>query len=109
MRSRGATDETRSAMTSLRSALLAALILAGFIPVTVAVAQAPVEWYTDSGGGGVLAQPPPQSHDGGAEAPRTATGPVDLPESDISASEPVASPSKAEPVLGARSDEPAAA
>jgi hypothetical protein len=96
-------------MTLLRLAVLAALILAGFVPVTVALAQAPVEWYTDTGGGGVLAQPPQQSHDGGAEAPQTATGPVDIPESDISASEPVASPSQAEPVLGAPSDEPAPA
>jgi hypothetical protein len=39
-------------MTSLRLAVLAALILAGFVPVTVALAQAPVEWYTDTGGGG---------------------------------------------------------
>ena len=96
-------------MTSLRLAALAALTLAGFVPVTVAAAQAPVEWYTDTGGGGVLAQPPQQSHDGGAEAPRTATGPVDLPESDISAAEPVASASQAEPLLGAPSDEPAPA
>jgi len=96
-------------MTSLRLALLATLILAGFVPVTVALAQAPVEWYTDTGGGGVLAQPPQQSTDGGAEAPRTATGPVDLPESDISASEPVASASQAEPELGAPSDGPAPA
>ena len=96
-------------MTSLRLAVLAALILAGFVPVTVAVAQAPVEWYTDTGGGGVLAQPPPQSHDGGAEAPRTATGPVDIPESDISATPPTASPSQAEPALGAPADEPAPA
>ena len=94
-------------MTSLRLAVLAALILAGFVPVTVALAQAPVEWYTDTGGGGVLAQPPHQSKDGGAEAPRTATGPVDLPESDISATPPVASSSQAEPVLGAPADKPA--
>jgi hypothetical protein len=96
-------------MTSLRLAVLAALILAGFVPVTVALAQAPVEWYTDTGGGVVLAQPPQKSHDGGAEAPLTATGPVEVPESDISASEPVASPSQAEPELGAPSDEPAPA
>jgi hypothetical protein len=96
-------------MTSLRLAVLAALILAGFVPVTVALAQAPVEWYTDTGGGGVLAHPPQKSHDGGAEAPLTATGPVEVPESDISASEPVASPSQAEPELGAPSDEPAPA
>jgi hypothetical protein len=96
-------------MTSLRLAALAALTLAGFVPVTVAVAQAPVEWYTDTGGGGVLAQPSPHTKDGGAEAPRTATGPVDLPESDISAAEPVASSAQAEPVLGAPSDEPAPA
>jgi hypothetical protein len=96
-------------MTLLRLAVLAASLLAGFVPVTVALAQAPVEWYTDTGGGGVLAQPPRQSNDGGAEAPRTATGPVDVAESDISASEPVASASQAEPVLGAPSDEPAPA
>jgi hypothetical protein len=93
-------------MTLLRLSVLAASILAGFVPATVALAQAPVEWYTDTGGGGVLAQPPQQSNDGGAEAPRTATGPVDVAESDISASEPVASASQAEPVLGAPSDEP---
>ena len=96
-------------MTSLRLAVLAALILAGFVPVTVALAQAPVEWYTDTGGGGVLAQPPQQTVDGGAQAPQTATGPVDPPESDISATEPVASASQAEPELGASSDEPAPA
>jgi hypothetical protein len=96
-------------MTLLRLAVLAALILAGLVPVTVALAQAPVEWYTDTGGGGVLAQPPEQSKDGGAEAPRTATGPVDVAESDISASEPVASASQAEPELGAPSDQPAPA
>jgi hypothetical protein len=55
-------------MTSLRSALLAALILAGFIPVTVALAQAPVEWYTD-GGGGALAQPGRDGPTGGAVVP----------------------------------------
>jgi hypothetical protein len=96
-------------MASLRLALPATLILAGFVPVTVAVAQAPVDWYTDTGGGGVLAQPTPRAHNGGAQAPRTATGPVDLPESDISATPPVASPSQAEPVLGAPSDESAPA
>src|SRR5688500_5637772 len=96
-------------MTLLRLAATAALILAGFVPVSVALAQAPVEWYTDTGGGGVLAQPPQQSNDGGAEAPRTATGPVDVPESDISASDPVASTSQSEPVLGTPSDEPAPA
>jgi len=97
-------------MTSLRSALPAALILAGFIPVTVAVAQAPVEWYTDSGGGGVLAQPAGKSNNGGVVAPLTATGPVDLPESDISATEPVSSPAQAasEPSGAAKPHAPAA-
>jgi hypothetical protein len=55
-------------MTSLRSVALAALILAGFIPVTVAVAQAPVEWYTD-GGGGALAQPGRDGPTGAAVVP----------------------------------------
>ena len=95
-------------MTLLRLALLAAVILAGFAQVTVAVAQAPVEWYRDTGGGGVLAQPTrPLSHDGGAPAPRTASGETDVPESDISATPPVASPAQAEPVLGAPGDDPA--
>jgi hypothetical protein len=95
-------------MTLLRLALLAAVILAGFAQVTVAVAQAPVEWYRDTGGGGVLAQPThPLSPDGGAPAPRTASGEVDVPDSDISATPPVASPAQAEPVLGAPAHEPA--
>jgi hypothetical protein len=94
-------------MTLLRLALLAAVILAGFAQVTVAVAQAPVEWYRDTGGGGVLAQPTPQSQDGGAAAPRTASGQVDVPESDISATPPVASPAQVEPELGAPTREPA--
>jgi hypothetical protein len=95
-------------MTSLRLALLATVILAGFVPVTVAVAQAPVEWYRDTGGGGVLAQPTrPLGHDGGAPAPHTASGETDVPESDISATPPIASPAQAEPVLGAPADKPA--
>jgi hypothetical protein len=94
-------------MTLLRLALLAAVILAGFAQVTVAVAQAPVQWYRDTGGGGVLAQPTPQGQDGGSTAPRTASGEVDVPDSDISATPPVASPAQAEPVLGAPTREPA--
>jgi hypothetical protein len=96
-------------MTSLRFPLLAVLILAGFVWAAAAVAQAPVEWYTDTGGGGVLAQPAGKAHNGGAVAPRTATGPVDVAESDISATPPVASPAQAEPVLGAPTREPAPA
>jgi hypothetical protein len=96
-------------MTSLRLALLAALILAGFVPVTMAAAQAPVQWYRDTGGGGTLAQPTHQGRDGGAQAPRTASGLVDVPESDISATPPVASPAQAEPVLGSPTREPAPA
>ena len=92
-------------MTLLRLALLAAVILAGFAQVTVAVAQAPVQWYRDTGGGGVLAQPTPESKDGGATAPRTASGEVDVPESDISATPPIASPAQVEPVLGAPTHE----
>jgi hypothetical protein len=80
-------------MTSLRSALLAGLILAGFVPVTVALAEAPVQWYTDTGGGGTLAQPPGESKSGGAVAPISTESPVeDPPDSDISATEPVSSP-----------------
>lgn len=93
-------------MALLRLALPAALILAGFVPVTMAVAQAPVEWYTDTGGGGALAQPVPKENHGGAVGP-VATPyelepPTELPLSDISASEPVSgSAAAAEPVLGA--------
>ena len=94
-------------MALLRLALPATLVLAGFVPVTVAVAQAPVEWYTDTGGGGVLAQPAPKAHNGGATAPLTATGPAELPESDISATPPVSHAAQAEPVLGAPTREPA--
>jgi hypothetical protein len=96
-------------MALLRLALPATLILAGFVPVTVAVAQAPVDWYTDTGGGGVLAQPTPKAHNGGARAPLTATGPVDLPESDISATPPVSHAAQAEPVLGEPTRDPAPA
>jgi hypothetical protein len=94
-------------MALLRLALPAALVLAGFVPVTVAVAQAPVEWYTDTGGGGVLAQPAPKAHNGGATAPLTATGPADLPESDISATPPVSHAAQAEPVLRSPTRQPA--
>ncbi|MEA2361002.1 MAG: hypothetical protein QOD71_147 [Thermoleophilaceae bacterium] len=92
-------------MTSLRFPLLAAVLLAGFVWAAVAVAQAPVEWYRDTGAGGALAQPAGESKSGGALAPRTATGEADVPESDISATPPVASPAQAEPVLGAPGEE----
>jgi hypothetical protein len=56
-------------MASLRFALLATLILAGLVHGAVALAQAPVEWYSDTGGGGTIAQPRQQSPSGGAVAP----------------------------------------
>jgi hypothetical protein len=56
-------------MASLRFALLATLILAGLVHGAVALAQAPVEWYSDTGGGGTIAQPREQSPSGGAVAP----------------------------------------
>jgi hypothetical protein len=91
-------------------AILRALFVAGLIPLALAVpapAQEPVDWYTDTGGGGVLARPPGVSKTGGAVAPLTASGEEDVPESDISATPPVASPSQAEePVLGAPTDAP---
>ena len=84
-------------MTLLRTALGSALILGAFVWSASALAEAPVEWYTDTGGGGALARPAPESKDGGAEAPQTATGPEeeDVPQSDISATEPVHSPARA--------------
>lgn len=59
-------------MAPLRS-LLVLLILIGLVSAATAVAQAPVQWYTDSGGGAV-AGPSPDLHGGGAVAPIT-TGP----------------------------------
>jgi hypothetical protein len=92
-------------------AILRALLVSGLIPLALAVpapAQEPVDWYTDTGGGGVLARPPGVSKTGGAVAPLTASGEEDVAESDISATPPVASPSEAEePVLGAPTDAPA--
>ena len=93
-------------MVVVRMLALAALLAFG--ASGIALAQAPVDWYTDSGSGGVLAQPPAESRAGGALAPPTATGETDVPESDISAAEPVVSASRAEPVLGAPSDRPPA-
>ena len=91
-------------MAALRALALAALL--AFAATGLAVAQAPVDWYTDTGSGGVLAQPPPDSKSGGALSPPTASGIDEGPDSDISATPPVASPSQAEPVLGAPTDEP---
>jgi hypothetical protein len=91
-------------MAAVRVLALAALI--AFAACGLALAQEPVDWYTDSGSGGVLAQPPAESKAGGALAPATATGEQEVPESDISATEPVASPSEAEPVLGAPTEQP---
>jgi uncharacterized surface anchored protein len=96
-------------MPSIRVSLLSTLFLVGALPC-YAVAQTPVEWYTDTGSGGALAQPPQESKNGGAVAPSTATGEVDGAESDISATPPVVSSAAQaeEPVLDDRSDEPRA-
>jgi hypothetical protein len=56
-------------MASLRFALLATLILAGLVHGAVALAQAPVEWYSDTGGGGTIALPREQSPSGGTVVP----------------------------------------
>jgi hypothetical protein len=66
-------------MAPLRS-LLVLLILLGLICAATAVAQAPVEWYTESGGG-ALAGPAPHDTGGGATAPTTGDAPatVNLP------------------------------
>jgi hypothetical protein len=81
-------------MTSLRFPLLAAVILAGFLWTAVAVAQAPVEWYTDTGGGGTLAQPADQSESGGAVAP-VGAGAVGDPPADADPKPPTATPAQA--------------
>jgi hypothetical protein len=56
-------------MATLRFALLATLILAALVQAAVAIAQAPVEYYTDTGGGGTIAQPHKQTRSGGTVAP----------------------------------------
>jgi hypothetical protein len=67
-------------MAPLRS-LLVLLILIGLVCAATAVAQAPVEWYTESSGGGAVAGPAPNNHGGGAVAPTTGDAPatVNLP------------------------------
>ncbi len=87
-------------MASVRSPLLCALLLLGAVP-SIASAQEAVDWYTDTGGGGALARPAGESKSGGAVAPPTATGPEDLPGSDISATEPVSSAARATSAAGA--------
>jgi hypothetical protein len=91
-------------MAALRTFAVAALL--AFAASGIALAQAPVDWYTDTGSGGVLAQPPAASKSGGAVSPPTASGLDEGPDSDISATPPVSSPAQAEPVLGAPTDEP---
>jgi hypothetical protein len=91
-------------MAALRVLALAALI--AFAATGLALAQAPADWYSDSGSGGVLAQPPVDSEAGGALAPPTATGEEDVAESDISATEPVVKSAQAEPVLGEVTEQP---
>jgi hypothetical protein len=99
-------------MASLRFALLAVLILAGLVHAAVALAQAPVEWYSDTGGGGTIAQPREQSPSGGAVAPlgdapvpigaggidnspafEESTGPLARPSASASEAEPELAPS----------------
>lgn len=91
-------------MAATRVLALASLIACA--ATGLALAQEPVDWYTESGSGGVIAQPPAESKSGGALAPATATGEEDVPESDISATPPVAQSSQVEPVLGEPSDQP---
>jgi hypothetical protein len=83
-------------MPSLRAPLLCSLILVGAIPSSAA-AQATVDWYTETGGGGALARPAGESKNGGALAPPTAVGSVEGPQSDISATPPISSPAQAAP------------
>jgi hypothetical protein len=95
-------------MTSLRFPLLAAMILAGFVWAAVAVAQAPVEWYTDTGGGGTLAQPVGQSKNGGALAP-VGAGAVGDPPADADPKPPTATPAQASPSPSPRRERRSAA
>jgi hypothetical protein len=68
-------------MAPLRS-LLVLLIILGLVSAATAVAQAPVEWYSDTSGGGTVAGPAPQHYSGGgALAPslNTPTTPAPSP------------------------------
>ena len=86
-------------MAFVRFPLLCALLVLCAAP-SVASAQEAVDWYTDTGGGGALARPAGESKSGGAVAPPTATGPEDLPGSDISATPPVSSAARATSAAG---------
>jgi hypothetical protein len=96
-------------MALLRFALLATLILAGLVHGAVALAQAPVEWYSDTGGGGTIALPREQSPSGGTVVPlghRATPGAGDIDNSaEFETSAPPAPPASAsaagaEPDLG---------
>lgn len=97
-------------MAPLRS-LLVLLILIGLVSAATAVAQAPVEWYTDTaGGGGALAGPAPHNSGGGAFAPTTAApatvnlpppdevSPGDSPPAEAASASKPAEPGSSEPV-----------
>jgi hypothetical protein len=97
-------------MAPLRS-LLVLLILIGLVSAATAVAQAPVEWYTDTGGGAVAGLAPHDSG-GGAIAPAN-TGPVDVnlppPEDVPSRDSPPAEAATASKPAAPSSSEPASA
>jgi hypothetical protein len=100
-------------MATLRFALLATLILAGLVQGAVALAQAPVEWYSDTGGGGTIAQPREQSPSGGAVAPLgdapvpIGAGGVDNSPAFEKSTGPTAAPSASASEAEPASDEPA--
>lgn len=70
-----------SAMTFLRLPVLLALLLLGSV-ATAPAAQSTVDWLTDTGSGGTLAQPPRQGPGGGTGAP-VGEGPVAEPPVEV--------------------------
>jgi hypothetical protein len=91
-------------MTSARPALIAALA-AALLPAS-ASAQAPVDWYTDTGAGGVLAQPVDLARDGGAVAPVEVGAPIGDPPAPEPQRPPEATPAAAAPAPGAEAPAP---
>ncbi|MEA2331582.1 MAG: hypothetical protein QOH58_1720 [Thermoleophilaceae bacterium] len=86
-------------MTPLRLSALLALILLGSLSAAPALAQAPADWFTDTGSGGTLAQPPTQGPGGGSVAP-VGAGPVGQPPGEGKPAAPIARPAQDEPTLG---------
>jgi hypothetical protein len=87
-------------MTSARPALIAALATTALLPASASAQDPPVDWYTDTGGGGVLAQPVDLARDGGAVAPVEVGAPIGDPPAPEPQRPPAATPAAAQPASG---------